>query len=268
MSIVPHRTTGAILALMPFACVILVYAAMTGVHATGASGNKLLPTLAEMFDTITRYALVPEKRTGKLLLWSDTAASLTRLAVAIAIASSSTLILGIALGTIPVIRSSFGAFIAALSMIPPMAVLPILFLTFGLGEASKIALIVIGITPFLVRDLSFMLAAAPHEQIIKAQSLGASTLHYILRIAIPQALPRLIDGLRLAIGPAFLFLISAEAIASEEGLGYRIFLVRRFLAMDVILPYVVWITIIAFVLDLALKYVSARLAPWNVQREG
>ena len=54
----------------------------------------------------------------------------------------------------------------------------------------------------------------------------------------PQVLPQLIDTVRLALGAAWLFLIAAEAIASTEGLGYRIFLVRRYLAMDVILPYV------------------------------
>ena len=48
------------------------------------------------------------------------------------------------------------------------------------------------------------------------------------------------------LGPAFLFLISAEAIAADVGLGYRIFLVRRYLSMDVILPYVAWITLLAF----------------------
>ena len=52
----------------------------------------------------------------------------------------------------------------------------------------------------------------------------------------PQMWPRLIDALRLTLGPAWLFLIAAEAIASTDGLGFQIFLVRRYLAMDVILP--------------------------------
>ena len=55
---------------------------------------------------------------------------------------------------------------------------------------------------------------------------------------------------------------TAEAIASTEGLGYRIFLVRRFLAMDVILPYVAWITLLAFVMDRLLAWASRRLFPW------
>jgi NitT/TauT family transport system permease protein len=64
------------------------------------------------------------------------------------------------------------------------------------------------------------------------------------------------------LGPAFLFLISAEAIAAESGLGYRIFLVRRFLAMDVILPYVAWITLLAYLMDYALAWLSRAVFPW------
>ena len=81
-------------------------------------------------------------------------------------------------------------------------------------------------------------------------------------MVLPQLLPRLLSGLRLSLGPAWLFLIAAEAIASTEGLGYRIFLVRRFLAMDVILPYVAWITLLAFHMDRLLAAASRRLFPW------
>jgi NitT/TauT family transport system permease protein len=74
--------------------------------------------------------------------------------------------------------------------------------------------------------------------------------------------PRLIDSLRLGLGSAWLFLIAAEAIASTEGLGYRIFLVRRYLAMDVILPYVLWITLLAVTMDWLLRTLRARAFPW------
>ena len=66
-------------------------------------------------------------------------------------------------------------------------------------------------------------------------------------------MPRLIEAVRLSLGPALLFLIAAEAIAAESGLGYRIFLVRRYLAMDIILPYVAWITLLAYVMDSPLR---------------
>ncbi|MBS1202234.1 MAG: lipid kinase, partial [Chromatiaceae bacterium] len=61
---------------------------------------------------------------------------------------------------------------------------------------------------------------------------------------------------------------AAEAIAATEGLGYRIFLVRRYLAMDVILPYVAWITLLAYVTDFGLKQLSRLLFPWYHGKEG
>src|SRR5260370_1238941 len=118
-----------------------------------------------------------------------------------------------------------------------LALLPILFIVFGLGELSKVVLILIGVTPFLIRDLALTISALPPEQLVKAQTLGGSSWQVAIRVVLPQILPRLIEAVRLSIGPAFLFLISAEAIASDVGLGYRIFLLRRYLAMDTILPY-------------------------------
>ena len=102
----------------------------------------------------------------------------------------------------------------------------------------------------------------PREQLIKAQTLGASSWQILLRVVLPQVTPRLLSALRLSLGPAWLFLIAAEAIASTDGLGYRIFLVRRYLSMDVILPYVVWITLLAYLMDLGLRQLSRLCFPW------
>ena len=113
----------------------------------------------------------------------------------------------------------------------------ILFITFGLGELAKIALIVIGTAPVMIRSTAQAVLDIPREMIIKAETLGASVWQMVTRLVLPQVLPHLITSLRLSLVPAWIFLISAEAIASTSGLGYRIFLVRRYLAMDVILPY-------------------------------
>ena len=114
----------------------------------------------------------------------------------------------------------------------------------------------------MMRDVAQRVRELPGEQLIKIQTLGANSWQVITRMALPQTLPRLIDSVRLSLGPAWLFLIAAEAIASTEGLGYRIFLVRRYLAMDVILPYVIWITILAIVIDQLLRLANRKLFPW------
>ncbi|WP_156493655.1 ABC transporter permease, partial [Oleiphilus sp. HI0125] len=85
----------------------------------------------------------------------------------------------------------------------------------------------------------------------------------LMRVVLPQILPKLIDAVRLSLGAGWLFLIAAEAVASTDGLGYRIFLVRRYMAMDVILPYVAWITVLAFFIDQGLKHLNKTLFPWN-----
>ncbi|HSI41711.1 MAG TPA: ABC transporter permease subunit [Xanthobacteraceae bacterium] len=259
MNIVPGRGARVLLALLPFLLLALVYVMSSAERRAANPTDKLLPPVSEMAATFTRMATEPDRRTGAIVLWADTAASLQRLGLGLGFAALIGLTVGLGLGMLPLVRAGFAPLVAVLSMIPPMALLPILFIVLGLGEPSKVVLIIIGITPFLVRDLAMTVGSIPAEQMIKAQTLGASTWQTTLRVALPQAMPRLIEALRLSIGPAFLFLISAEAIAAENGLGYRIFLVRRYLAMDVILPYVAWITLLAYLLDLAL----AKLARWG-----
>jgi NitT/TauT family transport system permease protein len=224
--------------------------------------DKLLPSLASFADAIDRLAFQPDPRKGTYILWDDTLASLLRLAIGLSAATGIGLSAGVAIGLLPLFRAAFAPVVAVLSVVPPLAVLPILFIVFGLGELAKVTLIVIGVTPFMVRDLSMSVAGLPREQLVKAQTLGASTWQIVTRVVLPQTLPRLIGALRLSLGPAWLFLISSEAIAATEGLGYRIFLVRRYLAMDVILPYVAWITLLAFLLDWLLQRMSRRAFDW------
>ena len=250
------------LALAPFLLLITIYAGASAVRHAENRDDKLLPTGAALLDGVRRMAIEPDARTGDILLWADTAASLRRLGLGLLVATSLGLIVGVATGLIPYVRAGLSPLVAVASMVPPMAVLPILFIVFGLGELSKVVLIVIGVAPFMMRDLAMRVEELPSEQLIKAQTLGLSSWQIVTRIVVPQMLPRLLDGLRLSLGPAWLFLISAEAIAAEVGLGYRIFLVRRYLAMDVILPYVAWITALAFLMDLSLRSLNRRAFPW------
>ncbi|MBI3546811.1 MAG: ABC transporter permease subunit, partial [Gammaproteobacteria bacterium] len=224
----PARGSAILLAALPFILVLAAY--LIGSQARLASNptDKLLPAFSTIGASIQQYAFEPDQRSGKYLLWADTLASLARLGIGLAISAGLALVMGIATGILPYARALFAVFIATLSLIPPLAVLPILFIVFGLGELSKVVLIVIGVAPFLMRDLAMRVTEIPSEQIIKAQTLGASSWQLIVRVILPQILPRLLDALRLSLGAAWLFLIAAEAIASEDGLGYRIFLIRRY----------------------------------------
>lgn len=261
----PRGGAGLLLGLLPLLLLAVVYLAASSARHAENPRDRILPTPAAMAESVKVMAFQPDPRTGEAPLVSDSTASLRRFGLGVGLATVTTLFLGLALGLLPYVRSGLGPVITTISVIPPIAVLPILFIALGLGETSKIALVFIGIAPVMVRDLAGHVAAIPEEQLVKAQTLGASTWLVALRVALPQALPRLIDALRLALCPAWVYLISAEAIASDVGLGYRIFLVRRYLAMDIILPYVAWITLLAVVMDLALHVLSRRAFPWAYQ---
>ncbi len=249
-------------AVVPFALALVLYVVASGMRLAENPDDKLLPGLSTIGAAIERVAFEPDRRTGDYLFWGDTTASLTRLLTGVFVAAVLGLAVGVPNGLLPWFGAFWSPWVRALSMIPPLAILPILFIAFGIGELAKVMLIVLGTAPFLMRDIEQRVRELPREQIIKAQTLDATSWQIALRVVLPQVFPRLLDGVRLSLGSAWLFLIAAEAIASTDGLGYRIFLVRRYLAMDVILPYVAWITFLAFLLDYGLRQLNRRCFPW------
>jgi len=258
----PSRSARWFLGLIPFVIILLIYLSASNARLAENPNDKLLPSFSSFASAINRMAFVPDKRSGDYLLWKDTTSSLRRLAIGVGVSACFALFFGVLNGAIPYARAKLSPVVTAMSLIPPMAILPVLFIVFGLGELSKVVLIVVGITPFLIRDMQQRTLAIPREQLIKAQTLGANSWQTIVRVILPQVMPRLLASIRLSLGSAWLFLIAAEAIVSTDGLGYRIFLVRRYLAMDVILPYVLWITFLAFLVDLFLRILSRKMYPW------
>ncbi len=263
----PGKKTNIILLLLPFILLVATYLAASHIRHQENPQDKLLPSATQIVKAIDRVALTEDRRTGKYLLWTDTLASLKRLAIGVAAAAFFGLLIGLNMGIYPGFRSLSFSFITFFSMIPPLAILPIIFISFGVDEFAKIMLIFIGIFPIISRDIFLTVRKLPQEQITKALTLGASSLGVTYRIILPQILPRLIDAIRLSLGAAWLFLIAAEAIAAMDGLGYRIFLVRRYLAMDVIIPYVLWITLLGFLFDLILRTIINKRFAWYADRK-
>lgn len=259
----PTPAARFLLGILPFIVIVLAYLFVSNERLLLNPNDKLMPSFATMAESMHRLMTVPDPAAREPLFWLDTRTSLARLAAGLGISALIGIVCGTMIGFVPYLRVAFEPFFAVLSLIPPLAVLPILFIAFGLGETSKIVLIVFGVAPFIVRDIALRVSEIPREQIVKAQTLGASTWQMLIGLVLPQVLPRLIASVRLSLGAAWLFVIASEAITANAGLGYRLFLVRRYLAMDVILPYVAWITLLAFIMDLALRSVSDRVFPWT-----
>lgn len=250
------------LGLMPFVVLAAVYLWASHLRLEANPQDKLLPSLPRMWDAMWPLIFEPDTRTGSYQFLEDTWASLRRIAIGVFAAALAGLMIGVNMGMRRRVKETFGPFLTFVSLVPPLAILPILLIALGVEEFSKLTLIFLGVFPLIARDMLLATEQIPQENLVKAATLGASRTRLVYRLVMPQVLPQLIDTVRLALGAAWLFLIAAEAIASTEGLGYRIFLVRRYLAMDVILPYVAWITFLGFASDWLLRQWLRRGFRW------
>ena len=263
----PSRWLAFCLAAIPFLIVIGFYLVQSDMRLMENPQDKLLPSVTQMVEAVDRVAFQPDRRTGEYLLWSDTLSSLRRIGIGMGVATLMALLLGLNMGLFAGLSATMRAFVTFVSMVPPLAILPILFIAFGVGELGKVMLIIIGTFPIITRDVYMATKKVPKEQIVKALTLGASQLAVVYKIVLPQVMPRLLSAVRLSLGAAWLFLIAAEAIASTDGLGYRIFLVRRYLSMDVIIPYVLWITLLGFTIDYTLQLIIRKRYAWYQQND-
>jgi NitT/TauT family transport system permease protein len=121
---------------------------------------------------------------------------------------------------------------------------------------------VIGVFPTITLDTYLRAKAVPREQLIKGMTLGASDFEIAYRIVLPQIFPKVLDTIRLNFKAVMLFLIAGESLAATAGLGYRIFVVRRYIAMEIIIPYVIWMSFLVLGVDLIVRLWINMRYPW------
>ena len=223
-----------------------------------------MPTLTQMVRAFEDAALKPageDEAVNGSMLWKDTKATGRRFFISVALLFPAVL-LGLHMAMFPYIGAFFLRFFQFFDKIVALSLLPILFIAFGIDELSKIMLIVIGVTPTIVLDTFNLTKSVPREQIVKAFTLGAGEFTITYRVVLKQILPRVLNSIRLNLKAVMLFLFAGEMIASTDGLAYRIALLRRHMGMDTILPYVLWVALLLFLVDLGMNVLNRKLHPW------
>jgi NitT/TauT family transport system permease protein len=195
------------------------------------------------------------------MLWKDTKATSRRFFYSLVLLIPA-VILGLYMGLFPYVGVFFSRSVLFFDKIVALSLLPILFIAFGIDELSKIMLIVIGVTPTIILDTCNLTRSVPREQIVKAFTLGAGDFDVAYRVVLRQITPRVLNSIRLNLKAVMLFLFAGEMIASTNGLAYRIALLRRHMGMDVIIPYVLWVALLLFLVDLAMRVINRKLHPW------
>ncbi len=261
------RLPRVVLGVLPFAILCVLYVHASQQRHIENPLDRLLPNYDQLVSGL-KQIVTPDKRTETIWLQVDTAASLRRLGQGMGIGVLVATIFGLLTGIFSTMRALFSPLITALATVPPLALLPILFIFLGVDESSKIVLIALGIAPTLANDIALSGQSIPRNTIVKAYTLGASTSEVAIKVVLPQIFPRIIESIRLSIGPAWIFLIASEAISADSGLGYRIYVVQRQLAMNIILPYVIWIALLGLGMDYCLGAISRLCFRWANDAKG
>jgi NitT/TauT family transport system permease protein len=152
--------------------------------------------------------------------------------------------------------------LSLLAKVPPTAALAVFFVIAGTDTNMYIAMIAFGILPTLAMTVYLAVKEFPEELQFKAYTLGASHMEVIWAVIFQYVLPKLIDAVRLVIGPAMVFLIAAEMLVGDVGFGYRIRLQSKLLNMNVVYPYLAMLAGFGFGMDYGLKLLQKKLCPW------
>ncbi|MFF2886497.1 ABC transporter permease [Paenibacillus sp. NPDC057967] len=166
---------------------------------------------------------------------------------------------GLIIGKVGAIRAVAEPFLNFIRFIPPIAFITLFLVWFGIGETSKIALILYATFFIVVLNTLTGVMSVEEDKIRSARSMGASEWQIVLHVIIPATVPYMFTGIRLAMGTSFMAIIGAEMIASNEGVGYLIWNSRLFFRTDWIFVGLICLGLMGFLTDRAVAWIGRRL---------
>lgn len=198
-------------------------------------------------------------------LIADVIASSLRVLAGFVVAAMIGVPMGLAMGTFYSMESLFAPIVGTVRYMPVTAFVPLIVIWLGLGEASKVLIIMLGVVLYNAIMIADAVKFIPSEMINVAYTMGATRRDVVFKVIIPAAFPSVLDTLRVNISGAWNFLVIAELVASQNGLGFKIIQAQRFLQTEKVLFCIALIGLIGLVIDYALKWLSQWLTPWADQ---
>lgn len=245
--------------------ILLILYTLLSIHQHQINAtDTTIPTWKQMGEGIVK-AFAAQPRTGDRWIIEDVLATLSRLGFGLGMGVGIALLLGLSMGVWRWVEAFFLPPLSLLAKIPPTAMMAVFFTLFGTELKMYSAIIAFGVIPTLAQTIYLGLKDIAPERIDKARTLGASTSEIIFCIMFPQILPKLLDVIRLQIGPAMVFLIAAEVLVGDVGFGYRIRLQSRLLNMNVVYPYLAYLALFGFAMDTFMRWIQRKLCPWYVK---
>ena len=256
---VPFRAAGFAPRNRPWAGVATLIALIAAWQAGSSAGlipELFLPSPLEVGRALWRLALSGE-------LWRDLGASLMRLAAGWALGTALGISVGFAIGMFTLARSPMIALVSALFPIPKIALVPLFIIWFGIGEASKIATLAIGVFFPTAINTYAGVDNVQRNLILMGQSFNLSSWSIVRKIILPGALPSILAGLRITISIAIILLIAAEMIGADSGVGAFILAAGNLYRTDNLIAGVVILSLLGLSLSAILTRIERKVFAWR-----
>jgi ABC-type nitrate/sulfonate/bicarbonate transport system permease component len=239
--------------------VLLVWTLLSGLELVP---RAQLPSPWAVASALGRLAWDPER--GSLLL-EATAWSVGRVAVAGVLVVLVGVPVGVLMGASPRINAALSPLIDPFRSAPVVALLPILVMWLGIGEAMKVAFLFLGAVVYLIPMVRDAVRAVPQTYWVSARDLGATPFEAVLRGVLPMSKPRIADAIIVSISVMWTYITVAEYVNAQKGLGQLIQNARRFSAMDQVFAGILVIVALALFTYRVMSALKRKLYPWEAE---
>lgn len=223
---------------------------------------RTFPSMSAVWDGFLTWLNEGYRNTS---LWENTWASLRRVGIGMIGGIVIGVPIGFAMGLSSRARGFFDTPVELLRPIPPLALLPLFIIWFGIGDKSAWRLLVFASVWIMIIAARAGVRTVNLSKVRAAYSLGATKPQVLRRVILPNALPELFTGVRVALGVSWGTLVAAELVGTEVGLGSVIFIARSFFRTDIMIIAVIIISVIGVLMDVGMRALEARLIPWRGQ---
>ncbi len=222
----------------------------------GWLSNRVLPEPWAVLTTLAGLL-----RSGEL--WQHVSVSAARALSGLAIGGSLGLMLGLLTGTFRSAETLLDSTLQMVRNIPPLALIPLVILWFGIDESAKLFLVAIGVFFPIYLNTFHGIRSVDTGLVEMARSYGLSGFALYRQVILPGALPSILVGLRFSLGLMWVLLIVAETVSAQSGIGYMTMNAREFLQTDVVVVGILLYALLGKLADVAAKALESSWLRWH-----
>lgn len=198
---------------------------------------------------------------------ADIGMSLYRVIASFTLACMLAVPLGILMGTFRSVEAFFNPLVSAFRYLPAPSFIPLLLMWLGAGEAEKLALLFLGVVWFLITLIMDYAKSLPADYINTALTLGGNRRQVLWTVVVPAMLPNVLTAMRQMLAVSWTYLVIAEIVAADSGIGAMMMRAKRFVHIDEIMAGIITIGLLGLFFDIVLRAAQRLLFPYLESKE-